>query len=509
MSDGNGNGVFSVKYDPRAAQETYYNDNVDDNFPGELNNNKMAALMNKPLTERRERRIVKTHDSPDAKILDVTEQVQSLSVSALPLIDITDGVKTVAGNPTSAAGSVTGTISSVTDGKADAVTDRVSSLTDDTPVAGVTDKVSSLASDATSPVEAITEAVSPLGTYPVDEAELHRVTTARPRTRKEKGKASILNNNKISVLPIDVKSKVEHKKQSITNIFRSKPAGSIRNDLTDFPTNVKDDVTSIPSSIQNDITSIPATGSNVAYENDGKGDAPVGGIVNRVASLGDIQEVSTPEPLKKTTPQKKPRAMILNNNKVSVLPINVKNDVSKRTQSITNIVGDVPPSIQNDLADIPTTVKDAVAEMPKTVKDAITEMPTTEGNVATESPSTEEITTTESPTTVENVATENLSTAEDVPSKITSYAKTFAKNSKYVIVKLGPETFGSDNKYEYAVVTTPSRLTLGILARDLQVFNEKYATEVFDFLKANNFVSIWNRPRPVLHEKNCQYPSIE
>jgi len=111
----------------------------------------------------------------------------------------------------------------------------------------------------------------------------------------------------------------------------------------------------------------------------------------------------------------------------------------------------------------------------------------------------------------EVVSTDTLKDATSSSSlkSIVTYAKVFVKNLKYVIVKLGPKTFGANNQYEYAIVTTPSKLSLGVLARDLRTFHEKYADEVFDFLRENEFVSIWNRPRPVYQEGNCRYPMYD
>jgi len=77
---------------------------------------------------------------------------------------------------------------------------------------------------------------------------------------------------------------------------------------------------------------------------------------------------------------------------------------------------------------------------------------------------------------------------------------------EYTIVKLGPPIYGAKNMYEYAVITTPTKLSLEVLTRDIQRFQAYYIDEVFQFLKAKGFVSRWNRPIVVHQGSDCQYP---
>ena len=44
-----------------------------------------------------------------------------------------------------------------------------------------------------------------------------------------------------------------------------------------------------------------------------------------------------------------------------------------------------------------------------------------------------------------------------------------------------------DNQYQYSVITTPSGISLWVLVRDIDQFNELYSAEVKEFLDQNNF----------------------
>lgn len=57
----------------------------------------------------------------------------------------------------------------------------------------------------------------------------------------------------------------------------------------------------------------------------------------------------------------------------------------------------------------------------------------------------------------------------------------------YWVLKLGPQTFGSDELYEYAVISEPTRLNLFVLARNITDFKQRFDKEVTDFLKAEGF----------------------
>lgn len=70
------------------------------------------------------------------------------------------------------------------------------------------------------------------------------------------------------------------------------------------------------------------------------------------------------------------------------------------------------------------------------------------------------------------------------PGKLTVHLDGVPVDSPYWIVKLGEIV---DNQYQYSIVTTPSGISLWVLTRDVDRFNEFYSKEVTDFLDANNF----------------------
>jgi len=70
------------------------------------------------------------------------------------------------------------------------------------------------------------------------------------------------------------------------------------------------------------------------------------------------------------------------------------------------------------------------------------------------------------------------------PGKLTVHLDGVPVDSPYWIVKLGEIV---DNQYQYSIITTPSGISLWVLTRDVDRFNEFYANEVKNFLDANNF----------------------
>ncbi len=67
------------------------------------------------------------------------------------------------------------------------------------------------------------------------------------------------------------------------------------------------------------------------------------------------------------------------------------------------------------------------------------------------------------------------------------------KSGAYWIIALGPIS-STTNKYEWAIVSTPFRLQLYILARDIDEFRTKYKTEVLDYVKNHGFNTFVNEP---------------
>jgi len=70
------------------------------------------------------------------------------------------------------------------------------------------------------------------------------------------------------------------------------------------------------------------------------------------------------------------------------------------------------------------------------------------------------------------------------PGKLTVHLDGVPVDAPYWIVKLGEIV---DDQYQYSIVTTPSGISLWVLTRDVERFNELYSKEVTDFLDANNF----------------------
>jgi lipocalin len=70
------------------------------------------------------------------------------------------------------------------------------------------------------------------------------------------------------------------------------------------------------------------------------------------------------------------------------------------------------------------------------------------------------------------------------PGKLTVHLEGVPVDSPYWVVKLG-ETV--DDQYQYSIITTPSGISLWVLTRDVDKFNELYSGEVKEFLDKNNF----------------------
>jgi lysozyme C len=70
------------------------------------------------------------------------------------------------------------------------------------------------------------------------------------------------------------------------------------------------------------------------------------------------------------------------------------------------------------------------------------------------------------------------------PGKLTVRLDGVPIDSPYWIVKLGEIV---DNQYQYSIITTPSGISLWVLARDIDIFNKLYSDEVKKYLDANNF----------------------
>jgi lysozyme C len=70
------------------------------------------------------------------------------------------------------------------------------------------------------------------------------------------------------------------------------------------------------------------------------------------------------------------------------------------------------------------------------------------------------------------------------PGKLTVHLDGVPVDSPYWVVKLGDIV---DNQYQYSIITTPSGISLWVLTRDINRFNELYDNEVKEFLENNKF----------------------
>ena len=73
------------------------------------------------------------------------------------------------------------------------------------------------------------------------------------------------------------------------------------------------------------------------------------------------------------------------------------------------------------------------------------------------------------------------------------------------VLKLGPPTFGDNNQYQYAVVSDNFEATLFVLARDPDMFNNVYRSEVVNFLDTHGFQHFYNKAVDTYHGKDCIY----
>ena len=71
------------------------------------------------------------------------------------------------------------------------------------------------------------------------------------------------------------------------------------------------------------------------------------------------------------------------------------------------------------------------------------------------------------------------------PGKLTVHLEGVPVDSPYWVVKLGENR---DGQYQYSIITTPSSVSLWVLARDISTFFEEYNTEVVEFLDEYGFV---------------------
>lgn len=83
------------------------------------------------------------------------------------------------------------------------------------------------------------------------------------------------------------------------------------------------------------------------------------------------------------------------------------------------------------------------------------------------------------------------------PGKLTVHLDGVPVDSPYWIVRLGEI---KDNQYQYTIITTPSGVSLWVLARNIDSFFVNYDAEVLQYLEENNFKYV-----EIEHHENCVY----
>ena len=85
------------------------------------------------------------------------------------------------------------------------------------------------------------------------------------------------------------------------------------------------------------------------------------------------------------------------------------------------------------------------------------------------------------------------------PGQLTVHLDGVPVDSPYWIVKLGEIV---ENQYQYTIITTPSGISLWVLTRDVNTFNELYEDEVKEFLNTYNYRYV------SIKQTDCQ-PNVE
>jgi lipocalin len=83
------------------------------------------------------------------------------------------------------------------------------------------------------------------------------------------------------------------------------------------------------------------------------------------------------------------------------------------------------------------------------------------------------------------------------PGKLTVSLDDVPFNAPYWIVRLGDVI---NNQYQYSIITTPSSISLWVLARDIDFFYDNYNDEVKQFLDTNGYFY-----QTIIHDETCSY----
>ena len=90
--------------------------------------------------------------------------------------------------------------------------------------------------------------------------------------------------------------------------------------------------------------------------------------------------------------------------------------------------------------------------------------------------------------------------SKSYPGELTVHLNGVPYDSPYWVYNLGPEV---NSYYEWAIVSDPLKVSLFVLARDVDVYYDEYDNEVVKILHNNGFNNLVN----ITHD-NCQYAPV-
>lgn len=90
------------------------------------------------------------------------------------------------------------------------------------------------------------------------------------------------------------------------------------------------------------------------------------------------------------------------------------------------------------------------------------------------------------------------------PAALTVHLQGVPFGAPYYIFGLGPETYGANFGYQYALVSDPFLLSLFVLVRDVEGFEANYKTDVYNRLEQLGFTEFYNKPVQT-YQTNCSY----
>jgi len=83
------------------------------------------------------------------------------------------------------------------------------------------------------------------------------------------------------------------------------------------------------------------------------------------------------------------------------------------------------------------------------------------------------------------------------PGKLTVYLQGTPFDGPYWVVKLGEE---KNNQYQYSIITVPSKISLWVIARNVEDFYAEYAQSVTNYLDTNKY-----HYEKIVQDENCKY----